>query len=479
MASVYAAGETEVEMPRYPKACDTKTLPNGYVWPAISSVLPYDKQSYKTSKSEAIVETPSECNVFETQKAFDLFSWGTFVALNWPADEQGNPLKAEIGSTPKAPRVWETYLAPSQIFKPDGSMPDAWGTPEKSHTKSKGGRSLKDTSKRAHILDEVDEAFFNKETPLPPIVDLNKAYVRYEVRINKSEYDYIVTNQLYNLEGQSAFLANSKAKIEFPKGVSGSSPVRGAMELKVAWKKLGENDDASKFHTIHPEVYDPNSKTYSSGAAYGMVGMHIMVRTEDAPEWVWATFEHVDNAPIVDLRGAKKHSVSYDPNKKYNFWSKDKGLSSLGGFSDKSYAAMLAAQKVNVKAGKPADDYSQPMAERIPSQITQVVTTNNEVAVSEWTGYLNAQMQEKLEGTVWENYRLISTQWPVNPGVKPAGNPAPISLGNPVMETYMQVNGSCMNCHAGATYGPDGNDTNLANFSFMLQRAQSKKKSTN
>ena len=83
-------------------------------------------------------------------------------------------------------------------------------------------------------------------------------------------------------------------------------------------------------------------------------------------------------------------------------------------------------------------------------------------------------MQTKLAGTVWENYRLISTQWPTDPSAPTAGNPAPVSLGNPVMETYMQVNGSCMGCHFGSTFGGDDKKSALANFSFMLQRAESK-----
>ncbi|GAA5495178.1 hypothetical protein Rhal01_01353 [Rubritalea halochordaticola] len=473
-----------VQMPTYPASCDTSTLPNGYVYPDITSTMPYDRHSLETgTKTDAKVA--DDCGVFETQKQFDLFSWATFVALNWPADDQGNPKGDSISAHPDAPRVWETYLSPTQIFKADGSTPDAWGTPEHKHEDGKPKRVLLATSKkthRPHVLDEVNEAFFNNETPLPPIVDLNKEYVRYEIRINKAEYEYILSNKLYNQEGQANFLKVVGNQISFPSGQSGATPQFGAMELKVAWKKLTDDEVTSKkFYTIKPEVYHPYSKKYTHGHHYGLVGMHIMVRTKDASEWVWATFEHVDNAPRVDLRGNGTRKVDYDPSKEYNFWSQDKGKASIAGFSDASYAAMLKAQKTNEAAGKPAADYSQEKADRIPSQITQVITSNNDVIDSTWTNSLNAEMQKKLKGTVWENYRLISTQWPVDSGTGRAGNPAPISLGNPVMETYMQVNGSCMNCHAGATFGPlnsDGVQTNMANFSFMLQRAHKTTTST-
>ena len=29
----------------------------------------------------------------------------------------------------------------------------------------------------------------------------------------------------------------------------------------------------------------------------GLVGLHIITRTNSAPQWVWSTFEHVANAP--------------------------------------------------------------------------------------------------------------------------------------------------------------------------------------
>lgn len=471
--------------PTYPAACDTADLPSGYSYPTVSPTMPYDRHSYQTTPSTAATSLDSsDCGVFETQKQFDLFSWGTFIALNWPADKDGKPFGDSIGKHHEKPRVWERYLSPTQIFKQDGSAPDAWGTPEHKHEDGAEKRVLSSISKhtKTHVLDEVNEAFFDNETPLPPIVDLNKEYVRYEIRINEAEYKYINDNKLYNVEGQDAFIKAGNS-VSFPSGQSGTSPVQGAMELKVAWKKLTKAEEKSgRFYTIKPTVYHPYSKDYTSGDSYGLVGMHIMVRTKDASEWVWATFEHEDNAPRVDLRGDGTRKVNYDPNKSYSFWSADKGQSSLAGFSTDSYAAMLEAQKTNTAAGKPAADYSQPEDRRIPSQITQVITSNNDVIDSTWTNSLNKHMQNQLKGTVWEHYRLISTQWPVDSGQGRAGNPAPISLGNPVMETYMQVNGSCMNCHAGASYGPTnakGDQPNMANFSFMLQRAHKKATESN
>lgn len=440
--------------PRYPEECDTIDLPAGFHFPELTSELPYDLGSLQ-SDPETRSATPAECEIFEVQKMFDLFSWQAFVGLNWPADDKGAPLPGKIGSSPKSQRVWETYLSPSQIFKKKGATPDKWGTPE-------SVRGLQANSKHTHILDEVDEAFFNLETPMPPITDLNNAYVRYEIRINEEEYDYLVRNKLYSTQGQADFIKNKKT-VSFPSGTIAPSPAYGAMELKVAWKKMGPGDDPSKFHTITPVVEQPFAPGHKpiTGDVYGLVGFHIMVRTKSAPQWIWATFEHVNNGPVVDLRESVPSKVTAKG--KYNFWNAADERS-FGGFDPEVYQ--------NLSTMKSAPNYFQPLNERIPSQITRVITDNNAVSESKWTKNLNKVMQEKLRGTVWENYRLISTQWPSDPTAPGAGNPAPVSLGNPVMETYMQVNGSCMGCHAGATFGGSDKKSFDANFSFMLQRAQ-------
>ena len=59
---------------------------------------------------------------------------------------------------------------------------------------------------------------------------------------------------------------------------------------------------------------------------------------------------------------------------------------------------------------KSAPYYHHPLDERSPSQTLRVITDNNAVSESKWTKNRNRVMQEKLKGTVWENYRLISTQ---------------------------------------------------------------------
>jgi hypothetical protein len=120
--------------------------------------------------------------------------------------------------------------------------------------------------------------------------------------------------------------------------------------------------------------------------------------------------------------------------------------------------------------------------------------------------------QEIVRGTVWENYMLLSTQWPsdFNCARKKASEagpdpntdlvkepdmncaPAPTFLANSTLETYSQgdsplASSSCMACHGNATSyqqatrdaetpGPDGKPDfkffNQTDFTFMLEKAR-------
>ena len=100
---------------------------------------------------------------------------------------------------------------------------------------------------------------------------------------------------------------------------------------------------------------------------------------------------------------------------------------------------------------------------------------NNDLINDPWTQCLNSTMQAKLAGTVWANYRLVTTQWP---GGSPSagGSPfIPANLTNTTMETYIQNSNSCMDCHSAAqTAGslPQSGGPVSAAFSYLLQDAQ-------
>jgi hypothetical protein len=133
---------------------------------------------------------------------------------------------------------------------------------------------------------------------------------------------------------------------------------------------------------------------------------------------------------------------------------------------------------------------------------SQIVRT---VPLTADTKKMNAQFQGILKGTVWENYMLLSTQWPsdfncarkVAPDARPELDPntdvekepdmncapAPTFLANSTLETYSQgsvplASSSCMACHGNATSyqlpsaNPNAKFFNQSDFTFILEKAR-------
>ncbi len=416
------------------------TLPPGLQFPAVAPNIPPDV-TFSTAQS-----------LGNDQKAFDLFSWQSFIALNWPADNGGSPLAGKISDNPAAPRVWEKYIAASQVFKDDGSVPDPWGgqnsvLAQKVPNALKGARVLAATTK--NVLSTFLQASFN-QAKFPPIADVNGMYVFYEIRLNRPEYDYLGQNKLYNKAGQTAFLQSPTTPpnaIDSPKG-SAASLKQGCIELKAMWKQLGPGDDPNKFYTIQAVRIDPVTHQPSPNLLpFGLVGLHIVTRTEKAPNWIWSTFEHVENAPDAPATapGPKPPLAHYT-------------------FNDPAKPQPVTGFNFRPPTNDPVANPTT------PTQITRVL--NNVLLTSPWTVNLNQTMQGKLAGTVWANYRLLTTQWPA-PGT---GQAIPCHVTNPVAETYIQADGfagSCMRCHTFATTaGTKSGQPASANFSYLLQLAK-------
>jgi hypothetical protein len=97
-----------------------------------------------------------------------------------------------------------------------------------------------------------------------------------ETRLNKETYEFIHTNELYNLDGQLR---------AYDRGTDVNFP-RAAKEVKAQWRKI-DSKERARYHTVEVVAAD-GTKTL-----YGLTALHIT--TKDLPNWFWATFEHVDN----------------------------------------------------------------------------------------------------------------------------------------------------------------------------------------
>ena len=401
----------------------------------------------------------NEQKLLAIQGDFDIYSWNTFIALNWPPgpDGNGDPTK-KIGQNGDNDTVWEHYRDVADIFLPGGATP-SWNGPVTVPTQCKafykpGMRILSQVGKTPTVLTDFSQPFNTG-----PLIDQNGNYTRYEILVNKPMFDYILANKLYSKAGQQAF----KGEVQFPCG--GPTGPEGAIMVKSSWKVISPADK-SRFHTQTVLVYSPASQNPKYPAScstklMGLVGLHIGHKTDTGAQWLWSTFEHVDNAPTeADIAG----NNTLKP-KKYNY------------YNPKCSTKNCPPNQVPPRPWNPT---------KVSAFHSQVVRMNmfkgNEFAFQS-AAARNADALQLLLGvnskSVWRNYELISTMWPTNTGKcqatpgDPLGTPAPNFLANTTLETYIQgmvpnVSSNCIECHNNATM----TNARPSDFTYILQRAQ-------
>lgn len=383
------------------------------------------------------------------QHDFDVFSWQSFIALNWPANPDGTPNnQLVIGQAPNAPVVWQNWKESRDIFLPGGATPPAWNQPNTLPDVCKnldpasipaGAIHLTQVGKTPNVLDESGEPF-----QTGPLIDQNGQYTRYAILTNEVMFNYILNNNLYSKSGQKKFAKDA----DFPFSDSASGQL-GAIMLKAAWIRMGGKFNPNRYHTTYALVYNNPEEQHGVKPAcsleqVGLVGFHIAHKTKGEPQWIWSTFEHVANAPTKGT--APSLSV-------YNFFD--------------TACAKCEINEPPPRPWNPAHSYTQ------PTQVERVIPITDDTR--KLNQLYHAALEKAAPGSVWMNYELISTQWPTNAQspTDPTGVPAPSFLANTTLETYIQgdvkqTSSSCMACHNNAT----ATNGLFADFTYLLQRAQ-------
>jgi len=195
-------------------------------------------------------------------KNTDKFAWELFRAVNWPADTINFSADTTKQFGDSGWVVWQTWKTAPEVYLSDGSAPTKW---LQKHFSIRNSEDYSKFSVKSRLSDIRKDPTFGIE----------------EVVMNQSTYDYVVQNQLYNLNGQLA-IYNSNKGIKFP---------NSSMELKVKWRKIPNTPYAkARYHWQYIYVTDGNKVRLE---LYGMVSMHITSKVTS--NWVWATFEHIDN----------------------------------------------------------------------------------------------------------------------------------------------------------------------------------------
>jgi hypothetical protein len=378
---------------------------------------------------------------------FDDYSWRTFIALTWPAkdpmNQRGVPDPQKKYGDVSGPLVWDTYKASWEIFQPDQKRPSVWDSYEAvppcadSELARNRGKDPKTrlfgqfsfSSKGGAVLDDLNQAGF--PNPLGSLVSQNRAYVSYEIRVNRREFDKIRGDD----KDEKTWLYLGK-NLPKPFGQAPNSIVfpNGSIEIKAAWRAFKLPDEAKlldNYYHVQAEIFNPATKKCET-RTMGLVGMHIVQKTPSRPQWIWSTFEHIANAPLAG------------GNLKEANWTFNDG--------DAAHQNQQNANRllpvVNAKQG--------PQGNPNPVQVIRLVDLPAETR----TANDLYRKDPRLAKTVWANYFLVRTQWPtvipptpVDPTKKfpeGAGNPFPVNkVANGTMETtsFLQTNNSCMQCH--------------------------------
>jgi hypothetical protein len=384
--------------------------------------------------------------------AFAALSWQLFKYLVWPAwNERGKPDLTRKITDKAGPRTFETFKGDWETFLPNAEKPAAWNdypavaAPCKNHPALQRGDLVLASFTKFGNVDEVG----SKPGLANVLIAQNSSYVRYLAAYNETVFRKISDERLYNADVVEQ-LNPAPVPPVVPVGTVISDHTRQddwALTIKSAWIELpgkGPNQiDPSRFYVRHNAwVQDPD-KQKCHQADVGLVGLHIVYKTKLRPQWIWATFEHVDNVPPFD----NVPPPNPQPGQKFTF-------------NDGSGHPMTAAPEDDYKIPPPTDSNGPGDPPR-PFQVERLQKIRTAV-MSE-----NKTQQSALRNldSRWQYYGLVMTQWPTVLG-EPLRLPVPEPPGsmkrgpavtNTTMETFLQTQPdnpvpewTCMGCHATA-----------------------------
>jgi hypothetical protein len=258
---------------------------------------------------------------------------------------------------------------------------------------------------------------------LPPLVAQNGRYVRYLEAYNSIAYDHIVNNKWY--------LRDHLPEVPVPRPAV--PPVQfpfGSIAVKSAWvemKGFGK-EQQKRYYTRTAIVRDPDTGKCARETV-GLVGLHIIQKTPSRPQWIWSSFEQVDSVPPGEPGSTGRFT-----------------------FHDGTESPMPAQNPLTLipLAPQPVKPFNVVRSAKLP--------------IHPKTAATNERYRKQLAGTVWSNYQLVVTQWPLAPGDQSIpvaasqagdifetfpGDGATSTFANMSMEPFGQARPAqgCMSCH--------------------------------
>lgn len=403
------------------------------------------------------------------------YMWQSFVAISWPNvdGERDSADSNVLLPASRSPLVWETMPQPQEVFLPSSqwdNYPDwkhvpylpAGMTVEQTEQLCTGFNVSKDI-----VLYDINQPNITiKDGPVAPLIDQYGRYVRYQVTMNRSYFEYVREHEYYDADIQkNAVMVSERAQYNQQKqpplgafvGIpfdQGTEP--GMLETKAAWRVLDpELDDLSRYYARPGFVLSPDRTSCKRApAGVGLVALHIHRITRLSH--VASTFEQIDNVQILDPHTPESIQPSFNPGT-----SNATQQSIWPPYGNRGFSGQLPAI-ITAKNTLP------PRARRQANNISRVTPIPPAVRA------MNREFQQRYSDSILHYYQMIDVQH-VQAGCKmretgnyskpqewqPVTCPQPRGkrLINAALESYTQLvnpftnqpnNYSCFGCHVHA-----------------------------
>ncbi len=401
------------------------------------------------------------------------YMWASFVALSWPAKPgvRGQADTTQNQPAIKSPLVWQTYAQPQEALLPPSYWENypSWddlpqlpaGMTDKAIAELCGGYD-RETEIALYDINQPSESA--RKGPVAPLQDQFGRYVRYQVTLNKTFFNYLRDNDYYNAQIQSKSVAISQ-QAQFmqaknsPQGGFRALPFDqpgkvGMLETKAAWRILDpEHDDPKRYYTQAAVIISPDRTNCFRGTA-ALVALHIHRITRLSH--VASTFEQIDNVEILQPTNQSGLKPSFNPGKanktQVNIWPP---------YGNRGFNGNLPA--VITSKDNLADIWK-----RQPVNISRA----NDIPL--WLQLINKSYQDRYQNSPLKYYQMVNVQhvaencrmkltdnwakpqqW--SPKTCPTANIE--RLINSALESYTQLvdpytnlpkNYSCKGCHSNA-----------------------------
>ncbi len=260
------------------------------------------------------------------------FAWEELLSMSWKSTyTTANPQRgvgdtawsyADAGAYPGLV-VWETYAHRTELRPFYGKIQPFNSPPHYSFGDTMDIKPAPGENPSFELFNNLDE---NNEIGSCDIYAHSdrEQMVLYQAKVNADEYNYFkknlqdtnvlksaISNTFNNLVKYKAYYEGATSSCNCPPDsnviclpcggatIPGSSNTyEGAIEIKTAWRKLDPaKDDTTRFFRRNVLYYTQGSGNtiYYHNGIFGLVGIHIIHKTQSFPDFIFASWEQVDD----------------------------------------------------------------------------------------------------------------------------------------------------------------------------------------